>query len=226
MKVLVGCEFSGVVRDAFIRAGHDAMSCDLLPTEAPGPHYQGDVRDVLDGGFDLAVFHPPCTYLCLSGLHWNNRRPGRRALTAEALDFVRLLLNAPIPRIALENPKGCISTYIRPPDQTIQPYHFGHDASKATCFWLKNLPRLRPTEYVPPQHGFWLIEPGRESPRQMYRWANQSPSGNCRLAPSPMRWMNRSKTFPGVAAAMAAQWGATQMPVVHSLSLFDYAART
>jgi len=136
MRVLVACEFSGTVRDAFLRHGHYALSCDLLPCEshALGDHYQGDVRDILDDEWDLMIAHPPCTYLCSSGLHWNKRRPGRQALTDQALDFVRLLLDAPIPRIALENPVGCISTQIRRPDQTIQPYEYGHDASKKPAF--------------------------------------------------------------------------------------------
>lgn len=155
MKVLVACEYSGVVRDAFLAAGHDAMSCDLIPTDSPGPHYQGPVEDILNDGWDLMIAHPPCTYLCSSGLHWNKRgamvdgRP-RAELTEEALDFVRLLMSAPIPRIALENPQGCIGTRIdakaeygfdsRKATQTVQPHQFGHDASKATCLWLKNLP--------------------------------------------------------------------------------------
>ena len=139
MRVLVGCEFSGTVRDAFRGAGHDAMSCDLLPSLKPGPHYQGDIRDVLADGWDLAVFHPPCTYLSVSGLFRNLRDPVRAEKTEAALEFVRLLLAAPIPRIALENPVSCISSRIRKPDQTIQPYEFGHDASKRTCLWLKGL---------------------------------------------------------------------------------------
>ena len=153
MRVLIACEYSGTVRDAFLRLGHDAMSCDLLPTDVPGPHYQGDVRDILHDGWDLLIAHPPCQYLCSSGLHWNKRRPERAALTEEALDFVRLLLDAPIPRIALENSVGCISTRIRPPDQVIQPWMFGEDASKATCLWLKGLPRLQATTECPPPSG-------------------------------------------------------------------------
>ena len=133
MRVLVACEFSGIVRDAFRALGHDAVSCDLLPTEQPGPHIQGDVLGVLDQGWDLMIAHPPCTYLCSSGLHWNKRIPARVALTESALQFVQNLLTAPIPRIALENPIGCISTRIRKPDQILQPWHFGDDASKATC---------------------------------------------------------------------------------------------
>ena len=143
--------------------------------------------------WDLMVAHPPCTYLCSSGLHWNKRRPGRAEQTEDALRFVLLLLDAPISRIALENPIGCISTRIRKPDQTIQPWQFGDDASKATCLWLKGLPTLVPTNVLPlPPSG---------------RWANQTASGQNKLAPSANRWKERSKTYPGIAQAMAEQWG-------------------
>jgi hypothetical protein len=195
MKVLVACEYSGRVRDAFLALDHDAMSCDLLPTDVAGPHYRGDVRDVLGDGWDLMVAHPPCTYLSASGLHWNKKRPERAQQTEEALAFVRMLLDAPIPRIALENPIGCISTRIRKPEQTIQPYWFGDDASKATCLWLKNLPPLRPTQLVAGR----LVNGKR-------RWANQTDSGQNRLGPSEDRWKKRSETYPGIAAAMAEQW--------------------
>lgn len=195
-RILVACEYSGTVRDAFIRHGHDAMSCDLLPTDAPGPHYQGDVRDVIGENWDLMIAHPPCTYLCSSGLHWNTRRPERAAQTEEALTFARLLLSAPVPRIALENPIGCISTRIQKPDQTIQPWQFGHDASKATCLWLTNLPRLTPTQMIAPR-----IINGRK------RWGNQTDSGQNKLGPSDDRWKIRSETYAGIAEAMAAQWG-------------------
>jgi len=193
MRVLVACEFSGIVRDAFIARGHDAMSCDLLETESPGPHYCGDVRDVLSNGWDLMVAHPPCTYLAVSGLHWNKRKPGRAALTEEALGFVQLLLDAPISKIALENPIGCISSRIRKPDQIIHPWQFGHDASKATCLWLKGLPLLRPTDVLP----------GGRSTRR----ANQTESGQNKLPPSPDRWKLRSLTYTSIAHAMAEQWG-------------------
>lgn len=196
VKVLVACEYSGVVRDAFLARGHGAMSCDLLPTEVEGPHYQGDVRDVLHDGWDLMIAHPPCQYLASSGLHWNKRVPGRAEKTEDALAFVALLLDAPIPRIALENPVGCISTRIRRPDQVIQPYQFGADASKSTCLWLKNLVPLRPTNYVAPR-----VVNGRP------RWGNQTDSGQNKLAPSDTRWKDRSRTYPGIAAAMADQWG-------------------
>ncbi len=194
MRVLVACEYSGRVRDAFIRHGHDAMSCDFLETESPGPHYRGDVRDVIGGGWDLMIAHPPCTYLAVSGLHWNGRIPGRAALTDEALLFVRWLLDADVPRIALENPVGCISSRIRKPSQTVQPWQFGEDASKATCLWLKNLPPLIPTDVLPG---------GRAARR-----ANQTASGQNRLSPGPDRWRERSRTYAGIANAMAAQWGA------------------
>lgn len=195
MKVLVACEYSGRVRDAFTARGHEAVSCDLLPSDAPGgEHYQGDVRDILGLGWDLLVAFPPCTYLCSSGLHWNTRRPERAQQTEEALDFVRLLLDAPVPRIALENPVGCISTRVRKPDLVIQPWQFGDPESKTTCLWLKSLPLLRPTNVLP-------LPPGG-------RWANQTASGQNRLGPSPDRWKLRSQTYPGIAAAMAEQWGA------------------
>lgn len=153
MRVLVACEFSGVVRDAFRRRGHDAWSCDLLPCDADSAfHLQCDVREILDDGWDLMIAHPPCTYLCSSGLHWNNRTPGRAEKTEEALRFVVELLTAPIHRIALENPVGCISTRIRKYDQKIQPWMFGDDASKGTCLWLQKLPLLLPTTIVPPSN--------------------------------------------------------------------------
>jgi len=197
MRVLVACEYSGTVRDAFIRAGHYALSCDLLPTDsAIGDHYQGNVLDILDHGWDLMIAHPPCTYLCSSGLHWNKRIPERAQKTEEALEFVQVLLDAPIAKIALENPIGCISTRIRKPDQTIQPYQFGDDASKATCLWLKGLPPLRPTQFVEPR-----MVNGKP------RWANQTDSGQNRLPPSADRWKIRSETYVGIAEAMVAQWG-------------------
>lgn len=197
LRVLVACEYSGAVRRAFRSRGHDAWSCDLLSADDADPHhYQGDVREVLGRGWDMMIAHPPCTYLCSSGLHWNKRRPERAALTEEALDFVRLLLDAPVPRIALENPIGCISTRIRRPDQTVQPHEYGHDASKATCLWLKNLPLLKPTKRVEPR-----MVNGRP------RWGNQTDSGQNKLAPSEDRWKIRSETYQGIADAMADQWG-------------------
>ena len=198
MRVLIACESSGVVRDAFRSRGHDAYSCDLLPDDSGSPwHLQDDALSVLDRmNFDLLIAHPPCTYLCASGLHWNKRRPERDAQTAEALAFVEALMNANVSRIAIENPVGRIGTAIRPADQYIQPYEFGHDASKRTGLWLKNLPPLLPTQPVAPR----MVN---ERPR----WANQTDSGQNRLAPSADRWRERSKTYKGIAEAMADQWG-------------------
>lgn len=181
MRVLVACEFSGKVRDAFIRKGHEAMSCDLLPTESPGPHYQGPVEDILEDGWDLMIAHPPCTHLAVSGARWFKYKLVEQE---KALDFVRLLLNAPIPRIAVENPVSIISSRIRKPDQTIQPWQFGHGEVKRTCLWLKELPLLTPT----------VIVDGR------YPKVH-------RLGPSEDRWKLRSETYQGIANAMAEQWG-------------------
>ena len=194
MRVLVGCEYSGVVRDAFRARGHDAWSCDLLPCESdPRWHIQGDVLKLLDGSWDLAIFHPPCTYLSSSGMHWTTRGLRDPQLTEDALAFVAALLRAPISRIALENPVGAISTRIRKPDQIIQPWWFGDDASKKTCLWLKNLPLLQETNRLP----------GDAKTRR----ANQTRSGQNKLGPSPDRWKERSKTYAGIANAMAEQWG-------------------
>lgn len=195
MKVLVACEYSGVVRDAFIARGHDAMSCDLLPTDVAGPHYQGDVFDVINDGWDLMIAHPPCTYLSVSGMHWTTRGLRDPQLTEDALDFVRRLMAAPVKQIAIENPISVISSRIRKPDQIITPYQFGHDASKKTCLWLKNLPPLRPTSMIEPR-----IVGGRK------RWGNQTDSGQNKLPPSKDRWKIRSATYQGIAEAMASQW--------------------
>lgn len=192
MRVLIACEYSGTVRDAFTRAGHEAMSCDLLPTDSPGPHYQGDVRDILADGWDLMIAHPPCTHLAVSGARWFK---DKQVEQAEALDFVRMLLDAPIPRIALENPVSIISSRIRKPDQIIQPYQHGHEATKTTCLWLKGLPHLQPTLIVG-KGARHVTKSGKSLPE----WYN--------LPPSADRWKIRSATFPGIAAAMASQWGA------------------
>ena len=181
MRVLVACEYSGVVRDAFRANGHDAMSCDLLPSEQPGPHHVGDVRELLTDDWDLMVAHPPCTHLAVSGARWFK---DKRAEQAEALGFVQMLLDASIPRIALENPVSIISSRIRKPDQIIQPWQFGHGETKATCLWLKGLPKLVPTDEVS----------GREM--RVHR-----------MPPSPDRWKERSRTYAGIARAMADQWG-------------------
>jgi hypothetical protein len=198
MRVLVACEYSGRIRDAFLDAGHYAMSCDLLPSDSlnSGDHYQGDVRDILENGWDLMVAHPPCTYLSVSGMHWTTRGLRDPKLTEDALDFVRLLMDAPIPRIAIENPVSVISSRIRKPDQIIMPYQFGEDASKKTCLWLKNLPPLRPTGFIEPR-----IINGKP------RWGNQTDGGQNKLAPSDDRWKVRSETYKGIAKAIANQWG-------------------
>jgi len=181
MHVLVACEFSGIVREAFTAKGHDAWSCDLLPTEIPGHHIQGDVRLVLDEEWDLMIAHPPCKHLAVSGARWFKDKQKEQK---EALEFVRTLLDAPIPHIALENPVSVISTKIRKPDQIIQPWMFGHGETKKTCFWLKNLPPLEPTNIVEGREGrVWRCPPG------------------------PERWKIRSRTLPGIAEAMATQWG-------------------
>lgn len=187
MRVLIGCEFSGVVRRAFRAVGHAAWSCDLLEAEDASPyHIRGDLLDELDGGWDMLVAFPPCTHLCISGARWFHEKPEEQVL---ALRFVRRLLNCDIPRIALENPVGVISTRIRRPDQTIQPWQFGHGETKKTCLWLKGLPRLEPTDVVP----------GRVE--RVHR-----------ARPGPQRWKERSRTLPGIAKAMAAQWGRQPEP--------------
>ena len=190
MRVLVACEFSGVVREAFKNKGHDSWSCDLLDTEIPGNHYKCDVLDIINLGWDLMICHPPCTYLCSSGLHWNKKDSSRQQKTEESLDFVKTLLECNINKICLENPVGCISTRIRKPDQIIQPWMFGEDASKKTCLWLKNLPPLKHTNVIIKD-----------------RYSNQTASGQNNLAPSKDRWKLRSITYKGIADQMAAQWG-------------------
>ena len=180
MKVLVACEFSGIVRDAFIRKGHDAWSCDLLPTESPGPHIQENVLNVLENNWDMMIAHPPCTHLAVSGARWFK---DKQVEQIQALEFVVWLMNAPIPKICLENPISIISTRIRKPDQIIQPWMFGHGETKATCLWLKNLPKLQSTNIVE----------GRKA-----RIHHMPPSEN--------RGKERSRTYTGVAEAMAEQW--------------------
>lgn len=204
MQVLVGCEFSGVVRDAFIRKGHEAVSCDLLPSEAPGPHIQGDVLEHLDDGWDLAIFHPTCTYLTSSGVLWcthipKRPKPGvlygqaRIDAIADAVKFARTLGECKIPKIAVENPIGLLSSRWRKPDQTVQPWWFGEEAFKGTCLWLKGLPPLKPTNklFPPPR--------GTEEYRRWSRVHNEPPG--------PNRQKNRSRTYKPLADAMAEQWG-------------------
>jgi hypothetical protein len=211
MRILVACEFSGTVRDAFRRRGHDAWSCDLLPCRVPGPHFQGDVfRAIQLLRPRRLIVHPPCTFLCGSGLHWIKRgriekdgRP-RREHYLEALDFVRLLLAADVEEIALENPVGAIGTQIRPANQSIQPYEFGEDASKRTCLWLKGLPTL--AKDPAKRFAGRLVEWPRGSGKIVERWSNQTDSGQNALGPSEDRWAVRSLTYPGIAEAMAEQW--------------------
>lgn len=181
MKVLVACEFSATVRDAFAKRGHFAVSCDLLPSEQGARHYQGPVEDILHLGWDLMICHPPCTHLAVSGARWFKDKVQEQR---EALDFVQMLLDAPIDKICLENPISVISTKIRKPDQIIQPWMFGHGETKATCLWLKNLKPLTPTNVVE----------GRENKI----W---------KMSPGPDRWRERSRTYQGIADAMAEQWG-------------------
>lgn len=219
MRILVACERFGLVRSALRELGHDAWSCDLSPAEDGSEyHYQCDVRDVLGLGWGAMIAFPDCTYLCKSGLHWNKRIPGRAEKTEAALDFVRLLLGQDIPKIGLENPMGRITTAIRRWDQVIQPYQFGSDASKATCLWLKGLFPLRPTQYIKPRMvcacgnvyryedefkwGCPKCGAGNAKPR----WANQTDSGQNKVSPGPMRGINRARTYPGIAKAMAQQW--------------------
>ena len=187
MRVLIACEYSGTVRDAFIAVGHEAMSCDLLPTERPGPHYQGDVRDVLNYPWDMMIAHPPCTDLSVSGArHFEAKRIDGRQQAS--VSFFMMLAKADIPQIAIENPVCIMSSLWRKPDQVVQPYQFGHGETKATCLWLKGLPKLRPTNIVQ----------GRE--QRVHR-----------MPPSPNRWKERSRTYQGIADAMAQQWGVPQL---------------
>jgi hypothetical protein len=186
MKVLIACEYSGTVRDAFLKLGHNAMSCDLLPTDVPGPHYQGDVFDIIDNSWDLMIAHPPCTDLAVSGArHFKAKREDGRQ--ERAINFVRYLMATSIPRIAIENPVSVISSMIRKPEQIIQPWQFGHGETKATCLWLRNLPPLIPTNIV--------------AGREQRVW---------KMPPSPNRWKERSKTYQGIADAMAQQWGSVK----------------
>lgn len=196
MKLLVACERSGVVRDAFRSRGHDAWSCDIAPSEDGSQfHIQGDVIPVLCSDWDMVIAHPPCTYLSASGLHWNTRKPGRAKLTEEAARFF-LFFTKLTCQWAIENPIGCMSRLYRRPDQIIQPYNFGDDASKSTCLWLHGVLPLLNTRRIPGR-----IVNGRE------RWANQTDSGQNKLPPSEHRAADRARTYIGIADAMAAQWG-------------------
>jgi len=205
MRVLIACEFSGAVRDAFIGEGHDAMSCDLLPNETPGPHYQGSVMDILNDGWDLMIAHPPCTYLTLTGNKWfrpeyAERFPTRHKDREDAVEFFMALANAPIPKIAIENPIGIMSSRYRKPNQIIQPWEYGHETTKATCLWLKGLPNLTPTNIV--NKGEVVIS---KSGNRMSRWYYETSKITLK---GGLRAKARSVTFQGIADAMASQWGA------------------
>lgn len=191
MRILIACEFSGIVRDAFAAKGHDAWSCDLLPTERPGNHIQGDVLEILNEGWDMMIAFPPCTHLAVSGARYfaQKRADGRQR---QGIDFFMQLVNAHIEKIAIENAVGIMSTVHRKPDQIIQPWMFGHPESKSTCLWLKNLPILQATNVL-------------QKPAQGY-WDNQTPSGQNKLGPSAGRAQQRSKTYAGIAEAMSKQW--------------------
>lgn len=204
MKVLVACEYSGVVRDAFIKRGHEAMSCDLLPTDMPGPHYQGSVFDLFetfDSGWDLMIAHPPCTYLTVTGNRWfkpeyADRYPDRPQQRKDAIDFFMALANVNVPRIAIENPVCIMSSVWRKPNQIIQPWQFGDKAVKKTCLWLKNLPKLTPTKIVEPEYVTYKSSTKKSGfSRYPMAWAGQAD------------WKLRAKTFQGIADAMADQWG-------------------
>mgnify|MGYP003139254299 FL=1 len=186
MNVLVGCEFTGTVRDEFRKKGHNAYSCDIIPSEKDNKfHIQTDIRSLNFKRFDLGIFFPPCTHLCVSGARWFK---GKQKEQKESLEFVKFLMDLPIPKIAIENPIGVISTRIRKPDQIIQPYQFGHEETKSTCLWLKNLPRLVPTQVMKTRN------------------KNLTPSGQNKIGPSKDRWKIRSRTYLGIAKAMADQW--------------------
>jgi hypothetical protein len=199
MRVLVACEFSGTVRDAFIDAGHDAMSCDLYPSETPGPHYRGDVRDIIADGWDLMIAHPECRYLAVSGNRWMKNNPNRQQKREEAVEFFMEMINADIPRIAVENPVCIMSTRYRKPNQYIQPYMFGHPETKKTGLWLKDLPLLQPTDVVEPEY---IISKDGKRYSPIHYMSQWSANGT--------RSKERSRTYPGIAKAMAEQWGSLQ----------------
>lgn len=221
MKILLGCEESGIVRDEFARLGHDAWSCDLLPSRRPGKHIQADILTVLNDGWDMAIFFTPCTYLSNSGVHWLNRRPDRWAKMERDAKLFKACMDADIPRIANENPimhKYALQIIGRKYDQIIQPHWFGDDASKQTCLWLKNLDPLQPTKYIEPRWvccgvtlpdgvGKYGCSNCEGDNKPLPRWGNQTNSGQNNLAPSPTRQRDRAETFPGIAKAMAKQWG-------------------
>jgi hypothetical protein len=196
MKVLIACEFSGTVRDAFIAKGHDAISCDLEPSSTPGPHYQGDVFDIIGDSWDLMIAHPPCTHLAVSGArHFAKKKADGRQ--QQGIDFFMALANCGIPKYAIENPIGIMSSVYRKPDQIIQPWQYGHDTTKSTCLWLNGLPLLNPTNIVD-KGGVWVAKSGKRMSQWFYESSLLQPKERERM---------RNKTFQGIADAMAAQWG-------------------
>lgn len=197
MKILIACEYSGIVRDAFTAKGHDVTSCDLLPTERPGKHYQGDVRDILGDGWDMMIAHPPCTFLCIAGLHYSKKNTERMKKTMEAMDFFKLLYDYPIPKIAVENPVGIVSTLFKKPDQIINPFQFGEAERKMTCLWLKGLPKLIPQTNLEVKPYKTIIRKSgpKKGQRYNYYWRQGKTAHD------------RSRTFIGIAQAMAEQWG-------------------
>jgi site-specific DNA-cytosine methylase len=200
VKVLIACEFSGTVREAFAKLGHDAWSCDLEPTEMPGNHYQGDVIDILADGWDLMIAHPPCTHLAVSGArHFKQKRKDGRQ--QQGIDLFMQMINAPIPKIAVENPVGIMSTIYQKPNQIIEPYEYGHNCTKKTCLWLKELPLLKPTNIVD-KGDVWVAKSGK----RMSQWYYDS---SC--LPPKEREKMRNKTFQGIADAMANQWGKNEL---------------
>ena len=195
MKVLVACEYSGIVRDAFTKKGHDAWSCDILPTESLGNHIQDDILNHLDKNWDMMIAHPPCTHLAVSGARWFSNGHKPISLQIESLEFVRKLMNAPINKIAVENPVSVISTKIKKPTQIIQPFHYGHAVKKTTCLWLKNLPNLIPTKMVEPE---MVKNKGYIMSKFHY---------DTFKLPKAIRGKVRSRFYEGIAEAMAEQWG-------------------
>lgn len=205
MKVLIACEFSGIVREAFKAKGHDAWSCDLLPTEIPGQHIQGDVLEILGDGWDMMIAHPPCQHLAVSGARWFKEKQADGRQQA-GINFFMKITAAPISKIAIENPIGIMSKKYRKPDQVIQPFYFGNSVQKATCLWLKNLPKLVPTNIV--DRGLIYVDPrGQKHGGEHVLRAKRAYSPLMLLAKSEERWKIRSRTFQGIANAMAEQWG-------------------
>lgn len=197
MKVLIACEYSGAVRDAFIAKGHDAVSCDILPTESPGPHHEGSVLDIIDDGWDLMVAHPPCTYLCVAGLHYSKKDPIRMGKTLEAVEFFKRLYHAPIDKVCIENPVGYLSTVFRKPDQIVDPFNFGVPERKKTCLWLRGLPKLEHTNTVEVKPSKTIIRKSGSKKGQPYNYYwRQGKTAH-----------DRSRTFQCIADEMAKQWG-------------------